>query len=283
MPKDLRDRLLAAVHRLEDIPDEQKDWHPGSNKQVLDLVHPSLYPIVNKRTLNTAGEHPLWPSPNGATEYLSKRFQWLPSDFAIDSNGKAHLSSSYINNILGTAAANLYPVIDELVTLAVPMWERVLSDLRRPLSNIRMKVIDNVDEYRDYQGRVGCIWRNEHGRCDYQPYPDDSDSDDWDQEKWDAYFATQPQKLPEALDAYTGALDIVKKTVSLNNSTIQVIVKLANIVLTPENPKYAGGKWHVEGVFYSDFGPVAADVWTGMLNESIVSTFIYVRQCALDL
>jgi hypothetical protein len=28
------------------VLDELKDWHPGSNGQVLDLVHPSLYPII---------------------------------------------------------------------------------------------------------------------------------------------------------------------------------------------------------------------------------------------
>ena len=28
---------------------------------------------------------------------------------------------------------------------------------------------------------------------------------------------------------------------------LQVIVKLANIHLTPEKPEYGGGTWHVEG------------------------------------
>jgi hypothetical protein len=28
---------------------------------------------------------------------------------------------------------------------------------------------------------------------------------------------------------------------------LQIIVKLANIHLTPEKPEYAGGTWHVEG------------------------------------
>lgn len=28
---------------------------------------------------------------------------------------------------------------------------------------------------------------------------------------------------------------------------LQVIVKLANIELTPETPSYAGGSWHIEG------------------------------------
>jgi hypothetical protein len=31
---------------------------------------------------------------------------------------------------------------------------------------------------------------------------------------------------------------------------LQVIVKLANIVLTPNKPAYAGGKWHVEGITF---------------------------------
>jgi hypothetical protein len=31
------------------------------------------------------------------------------------------------------------------------------------------------------------------------------------------------------------------------HNRIQVIVKLANIHLTPEKPKYEGGTWHVEG------------------------------------
>ncbi|KIY66110.1 hypothetical protein CYLTODRAFT_399294 [Cylindrobasidium torrendii FP15055 ss-10] len=252
VPQDLRDRLVAVANKLEDIPDAQKDWHPGSNKQVLDLVHPSLYPVVNGRTRNSTGAHVKWPRPRGDSDYMSDKFQWLPSDFFIDNNGEARLTSSYINNVCD---ADLYPIIDKLVTLAVPMWERVLSDLCRPLSNIRMKVIDDEDAYDDYRGRVGCIWRDENGRCTDPPYLENHD-DEEAQEEW---RARQPQVLPEALDAYTGALDIIKNTVPLKGGSIQVIVKLANIVLTPDNPKYAGGKWHVEG----------------MLNENIVSTFIY--------
>ncbi|KAJ7031089.1 hypothetical protein C8F04DRAFT_960770, partial [Mycena alexandri] len=43
---ELSEPLRAAVSQLENIPDELKDWYPGSNGQVLDLVHPSLYCIV---------------------------------------------------------------------------------------------------------------------------------------------------------------------------------------------------------------------------------------------
>lgn len=45
VPPELQKALVAAVRPLEDVPDNQKDWHPGSD-QVLDLVHPSLFPLV---------------------------------------------------------------------------------------------------------------------------------------------------------------------------------------------------------------------------------------------
>ncbi|KAG8894393.1 hypothetical protein FRC01_013000, partial [Tulasnella sp. 417] len=51
VPEELRTRLINAVKALENVPDHKKDWHPRSNNQVLDLVHPSLYCIVYDRTL----------------------------------------------------------------------------------------------------------------------------------------------------------------------------------------------------------------------------------------
>ncbi|KAJ2964525.1 hypothetical protein NQ176_g10790 [Zarea fungicola] len=45
MPDDLVQRLKAAIAPFENVPDEAKDWHPGSDGKVLDLVHPSLWPL----------------------------------------------------------------------------------------------------------------------------------------------------------------------------------------------------------------------------------------------
>ncbi|KAG6831239.1 hypothetical protein H0H87_005804 [Tephrocybe sp. NHM501043] len=50
MPKDLQEALKAAVALLEQVPDHLKDWHPGSDNLVLDLVHPSLFPLIYGRT-----------------------------------------------------------------------------------------------------------------------------------------------------------------------------------------------------------------------------------------
>ena len=36
------------------------------------------------------------PAPEETSDYLSKRFAWLPSDFAVDADGKVSLQSSYM-------------------------------------------------------------------------------------------------------------------------------------------------------------------------------------------
>lgn len=56
-----------------------------------------------------------------------------------------------------------------------------------------------------------------------------------------------PKTWPESKPACDGGLDEVKKTVDFRGKTMQIIVKLANIMLTPEKPAYGGGTWHVEG------------------------------------
>src|SRR4051794_10342539 len=42
--------LQAAVKELEDVPENYKDYHPGSDGKVLDLVHPSLFPLIYGRS-----------------------------------------------------------------------------------------------------------------------------------------------------------------------------------------------------------------------------------------
>ena len=59
-------------------------------------------------------------------------------------------------------------------------------------------------------------------------------------------------------------------------SGLQVIVKLANIHLTPENPAYEGGTWHVEGQLVS-FAPFLQRNLINTLwkNEHICATALY--------
>ena len=95
--EDLKVALKHAAAPLENIPEKDKDWHPGSNEQVLDLVHPSMYPLVYGQSrilpnhtcgvddcmtyigkgqiLEASGEHDEVPAE------WSRTFQWLPADF----------------------------------------------------------------------------------------------------------------------------------------------------------------------------------------------------------
>ncbi|TRM58979.1 hypothetical protein BD626DRAFT_509362 [Schizophyllum amplum] len=261
IPDDLHAALQAAVKPLEEVPDEEKDWHPGSNGQVLDIVHPSLYPLVYGKSLGKQADGTINTfEPPGADDdgtgilerFVSQRFQWLPSDFAVRNDGSVFLASSYINNIAPEHAGALVPVIEQIMARAVPMWERVLADLRRKDMPVRVgPVIKSKGWYGASKG-LACVWPSQAG----QPYPEE----ELDDKELEAWYGRQPKTLPDAPPEYDGALGKREKFVlSMKGRTIQVIVKLANIVLTPDNPLYSGGTWHVEG----------------MWNERIVSTFIY--------
>jgi len=222
---------------LEKVLDSERDWHPGSDDLVHNLVHPSLYPIVYGRTMGKAsGSDTITilepPELDGADpKFISKHFQWMPSDFSVSGDGKVTLTSPYINNIHPTRHKELYSVIPEILEWALPMFERVLSDLLRPLLPMRVAWPD---------GR-GCIW--EKGI----PYPSPSSEDEYNEDR-DAWYAKREFRTPDAKGKYDGDLQAMKDRISLKGRTLQVIVKIANIVLTPERPEYPGGRWHVEGL-----------------------------------
>ena len=61
---------------------------------------------------------------------------------------------------------------------------------------------------------------------------------------------------------------------------LQVIVKLANIELTPQKPEYAGGSWHVEGQMVSpDECRRAHPSDLAVKNEHIVASSLYYYSC----
>lgn len=71
--------------------------------------------------------------------------------------------------------------------------------------------------------------------------PDDYDYDEWQDNR--------PIYIPDIAGPFVAPAPLPPhKRVSLRSRKLQIIVKLANIVLTPENPTYNGGSWHVEGM-----------------------------------
>ncbi|MFE3928382.1 DUF4246 domain-containing protein [Streptomyces sp. YIM B13508] len=246
----LRARLREAVRVLEEVPEEERDWHPGSDGQVLDLVHPSLFCLV--RDVSGAPER-AWENPTDRfSRYeFSEKFQWLPTDVDVDDDGRVSFRS-YVNNVHPEQHRDLAAVLPELFARMLPLWENVLTDLRHPRP-LRI----TVDPYRWYESDEYDVPEPEEDDfADEESYEKAYEAWEEAEEKWwddrrpilpDAPAFTPPQ-VPEGSDR-----------VSLRGRRLQVIVKLATIHLTPDKPEYAGGSWHVEG----------------MLNERIVSTGLY--------
>jgi hypothetical protein len=143
----------------------------------------------------------------------------------VDEKGQVKISS-YINNLHPEKHKEMYKTIGSIFENFVPLFENVLTDLLQPPKT-------RIDIDSDW----------------YEPQQDGEDDDEYYDNR-----LPRPQKIKEFQNP-----EPPKQVVDLKGRRLQVIVKLANIILTPENPRYNGGSWHVEG----------------MKNENIVASGIY--------
>ncbi|MEV6247245.1 DUF4246 domain-containing protein [Streptomyces sp. NPDC051742] len=243
----LRSRLREAVRVLEDVPEAERDWHPGSGGQVLDLVHPSLFCLV-KGVSGVPDEAWKNPTDRYSAYEFSEKFQWLPTDVDVSDDGDVAFRS-YVNNVHPEDHHELAAVLPDLFASMLPLLENVLTDLRHP--------------------RPVRIEADPYGWYDSEPEEPDEDSfsdpEAYDkavsayEDAMDAWWEDRVPVIPDAPDFTAPEPPDASARVDLRGRRLQVIVKLATIHLTPEDPEYAGGSWHVEG----------------MVNERIVSTGLY--------
>ncbi|KAL4819753.1 hypothetical protein BDW67DRAFT_123132 [Aspergillus spinulosporus] len=265
IPQDLQEELRAAVKSLEEISDEEKDYHPGSDMKVVDLVHPSLFPLVYGRTrvlcdkvigidncFDSVGQGTVIkidqntePSRMGRRglhrmNKYSDRFQWLPCNVEFGPNGECQIAS-YINNLHPTRHKNLYHVIEQIITRTIPLW------------NVSLALHSDLPRRIPYD----CV----SYPSDEEPEPEYDGSEDYD-ERYEEWSNRRQPKQPEPCP-FQPPQPNMHKPVDLRDQYrdkgLQVIVKLANIELTPDKPDYGGGAWHIEG----------------QLNERICATAIY--------
>ncbi|MEU9669695.1 DUF4246 domain-containing protein [Streptomyces bobili] len=240
-------RLREAVRVLEEVPEAELDWHPGSGGQVLDLVHPSLFCLV--REVSGAPER-AWQNPTDRySKYeFSEKFQWLPTDVDVSDDGEVTFRS-YVNNVHPQDHHELAGVLPELFACMRPLLENVLTDLRHPRA-LRIE----ADPYGWYDSEPEHPDRSSYS--DDEAYEEAVDA--WEQAQ-DDWWENRRPVIPDA-PAFTPPESPDQfARVDLRGRSLQVIVKLATIHLTPDDPEYPGGSWHVEG----------------MMNERIVSTGIY--------
>ncbi|KAI9742088.1 MAG: hypothetical protein M1834_000478 [Cirrosporium novae-zelandiae] len=285
-----------AVKPLEQVGEKYLDWHPGSDRKVLDLVHPSLFcliygvsKILPSSTVGLedcekrCGEGVVLDLPREEDLIIhkinpwedcpenkswSKKFQWLPCEVKLDPKDGSAKIVSYINNLPPEGNETLYSLIEQVISSAIPLWN---GSLMRTNRHSRRRIDDEE-----------CNWVYAE---DYEelepPDTDEEDSDDyWEHQRQHQrqnrilevadcgeYISETERTYDTFRDDKTGLLkeeEIVDLRKDFGKEGLQVIVKLANIVLTPEKPEYGGGTWHIEG----------------MLNEHICATALYYYDCS---
>ncbi|CAH2353478.1 hypothetical protein CLIB1423_11S00584 [[Candida] railenensis] len=281
-----KSELAKAVERFSSKEfKDGYDYHPGSNNQVVDLVHPSLYPLQYGKTpvfTNKSVTNP-WEFNSmkseernrdrtlGIAQYddsiakvkksvqdfgISKAFQWLPAKLAIDHTHK-YSFKSYINNLHPKKYDDLYSVIAKVIDLSTPGINLCLSRYSTgPFSRIQLPA---------YESWATEEWQKKYDEIqDPPPDPETGEEVDPDWDALEEFEETKKdnfRKFPPVWEndpPVNYAFDIKN-----NFDDLKVIVKLANIELTPERPNYNGGSWHVEGT----------------INEDIIATLIYYYDC----
>lgn len=70
------------------------------------------------------------PAVQGARCGLSMKTAWLPTDFVYSEESKSVTAASYINSVHPVKQAKLGAVLKEILACFVPVFERVLGDLK---------------------------------------------------------------------------------------------------------------------------------------------------------
>jgi hypothetical protein len=110
----LEQELDSLVHLLP------LDLHPGSEGQVVDLIHPSLYPYIDSLTAVTDEE------ALAKCADINGDYAWLPAEFHIHPDTTVSIES-YINNLSQEGNEDLYYSIAQTFRCMLPMFEEVLG------------------------------------------------------------------------------------------------------------------------------------------------------------
>lgn len=258
VPPALATSLRAGVKALENM---DKDWEPRSNGIILNLLDPSLFPLVHGTTrvlsrgrvsLDRCASYIGQGEPSVVNPYEIRRpaywrtRQWLPSDIRWTETGPR--VATYINNLNPKEYSDLYEVLGQFVAAAIPLWEECLfrgPDRRAP------RIVTHPSGTSDYVLAEGAQPEfHHHGNIRFMDY------NWWVQNRilrW-----PEPSQCKERLSRLRHPQ--VKPNLREDFARgLQVVFKLFNIQLTPEEPAYPGDSWCNVGV----------------LNDHIVATALY--------
>lgn len=234
VPPDVKQELKLAASKLT---------ADGSNK-LIHLVNPSLYPLQYGITPIIVDNHVrickylkdiMNYKPGIAPRFQYDKFQWLPSLMCLHDDG--YILKSYVNNLHPKYRA-LYNIIEKIFNYSLPGLEFILSRYQSE-QLVRIQVPSGLDAYDDTL-RAKLMSGNKHG----------SHEDLCSLDKLNHIKPVSLQYSKPITD---------KINLKHNFNQLKIMVNMFNIQLTPENPSFEGGSWHVAGT----------------INEDIVATILY--------
>ncbi|ABN67801.2 predicted protein [Scheffersomyces stipitis CBS 6054] len=274
---DLKLRLSSELKNLQSSFGDKPDYHPHTGNKVVDLIHPSLFPLEYSATPTYADAkksvvqlHEYSDEIHKVKKWVGKygtshKFQWLPSLLRINHETDTFEFKSYINNLHPTKYASLYKDIQAVFNAVVPGLNFCLSRYAsKPYFRIDIPPFEEAYE-EEFQ----------------EKFKEFIDSDEpWKGEKFWELMNSKVNYLKSFHPKYVEGPD-TNKTIDLVQDfhRLKVIVKASNIELTPDNPRYEGGKWHVDGTINED---IVASVMYYYDVENITESNLKFKACFGD-
>lgn len=288
---ELRNKLIELSKPLEDVQQHLNEYTPDSGNTELDIVQPTLYPLVFGRSrilpdkvigiddaLAHIGQGEIIPKPvdPGITREdmvwriysrsdinvkpFSTDFQMLPAEVQLEEDGKWHLAS-YINNLHPEKYKELYEVLGQIIDKVTGIWEIALTPLKDMLHS-RARIEYHKAEYEplsEEAKRDHPVKEAHETEADYE-----ARCAEW---KLKHYRAKQPdagefrpwavpgymiENLPEDQPNPLRIEEQVRLKEEYGKRGLQVFVRLMQLDLTSEHPEYSN-EFHVEGQMVSFF------------------------------
>lgn len=285
VPEEIRQKYQEACATLENSPQELRFFKPGTKYRQEDLIPIEFCCLVYGRSrvmtdelvslddsldYSGKGEIIAVPDETGITREdmawrvasqaevrsrpFSRRFQLLPCEMQLGEDNNWHITS-YINNLHPVKYRDMYKLIEETFNLVIPQLNATLTPLKDMLHS-RARIEYKKAEYYPLPREVA---EQEPKPTEYEPQIEFEDRmREWQLKNWKAIQPDCGKFIPWAVPQWMMSelpLNLatpirVEQEVDLNKEYsrygLQVIVRLTNIEMTPEIPKFEAG-WHGAG------------------------------------
>jgi hypothetical protein len=154
-----------------------------------------------------------WTNSNDYS--MSRKFQWLPTDFIVSPDGKSAKTVDYINNLHPIRHSELHNVLEEIVAAYIPLFEHVLTDT----------IFENNASPQRTSNKYS--WEP---RKPFRPTDIDLDSQEFQKIRKD-WKKNRSIVLPDVTPYRLGSLEGRALNYKISGRKVQIVVKLANIVL----------------------------------------------------